>query len=318
MDARFKQLIDDLADPSQALPEDRLPLLSDIDAPQVALMANKWTAIPSERRLALIDRLGKLADENFELTFERVNRLAMADPDELVRRAAIRNLWECEDPGLAHLLLAALSDDTSDSVRAAAAGALGQFVYLGEVDEVETGLLSRIEDALLHSATRDADEGVRLRSLESLGYSSRSEVPDLIDRAFASDDEPQVHSALKAMGRSANNVWQEQVVSQLHSATPMLRAESVRAAGELELQAADQDLIDLTEDADQEVRRAAIWSLAQLGGVRAGETLTRLLEAAENPDDAALLEDAVDYLAFVDGTRDIALVDFDSDEDLSA
>jgi HEAT repeat protein len=318
MDARFVKLIDDLADPSQSLPEDRLHLLSDIDATQASTLTDRWTAIPTERRLALIDRLGKLADENFELTFERINRFAMTDPDELVRRAAIRNLWECEDPGLARSLLAALLDDASNSVRAAAAGALGQFVYLGEVDEVETGLLSRIEDSLLHSASRDDDEGVRLRSLESLGYSSRSEVPALIERAFDSDDEPQVHSALKAMGRSANPIWQEQVVSQLHNPSPILRAESVRASGELELQAAVQDLIDLTEDADQEVRRAAIWSLAQLGGTRAGETLTRLLETAQNPDDAALLEDAVDYLAFVDGTRDIALVDFDSDEDLSA
>jgi HEAT repeat protein len=318
MDARFVKLIDDLADPTQSLPEDRLHLLSDIDATQASMLTDRWTAIPTERRLALIDRLGKLADENFELTFERINRFAMTDPDALVRRAAIRNLWECEDPGLARSLLAALLDDESNSVRAAAAGALGQFVYLGEVDEVETGLLSRIEDSLLHSASRDDDEGVRLRSLESLGYSSRSEVPALIERAFDSDDEPQVHSALKAMGRSANTIWQERVVSQLHTPAPILRAESVRASGELELQAAVQDLIDLTEDADQEVRRAAIWSLAQLGGTRAGETLTRLLETAQNPDDAALLEDAVDYLAFVDGTRDIALVDFDSDEDLSA
>jgi HEAT repeat protein len=318
MDARFVKLIDDLADPSQSLPEDRLHLLSDIDATQASMLTDRWTAIPTERRLALIDRIGKLADGNFELTFERINRFAMTDPDELVRRAAIRNLWECEDPGLARSLLAALLDDASNSVRAAAAGALGQFVYLGEVDEVETGLLSRIEDSLLHSASRDDDEGVRLRSLESLGYSSRSEVPGLIERAFDSDDEPQVHSALKAMGRSANTIWQEQVVSQLNNPAPILRAESVRASGELELQAAVQDLIDLTEDADQEVRRAAIWSLAQLGGTRAGETLTRLLETAQNPDDAALLEDAVDYLGFVDGTRDIALVDFDSDEDLSA
>lgn len=318
MDSRFVQLLDDLADPSQGLPEDRLPLLSDISASQVARLADKWNAIPVERRLAMVDRLGKLADENFELTFERVNRFALNDVDELVRRTAIRNLWECEDPSLVQPLLAALRDDPATSVRAAAAAALGQFVYLGEVDEVDSLLLAKIENALLQSVIDDSDEGVRLRSLESLGYSSRGEVPDLIEEAFASEDGPRVHSALKAMGRSANSMWQEQVISQLHNASPNLRAESVRAAGELELHAAMQDLIDLTEDVDQDVRRAAIWSLAQLGGTRAGETLARLLEAAEDPDDAALLEDAIDYQAFVDGTRDIALIDLESDEDPSA
>lgn len=318
MDSRFVQLLADLADASQGLPEDRLPLLSDIDMSQVARLAEAWKVIPPERRQALIQRLGKLADENFELTFERVNRFALNDTDELVRRTAIRNLWECEDPSLAQPLLAALHEDPAPSVRAAAAAALGQFVYLGEVDELDSLLLAKIENALLKSASQDPDEAVRLRSLESLGYSSRGEVPDLIEEAFASGDEPRVHSALKAMGRSANNMWQEQVISQLHNAAPNLRAESVRAAGELELQAAAQDLIDLAEDVDRDVRRAAIWSLAQLGGVRAGETLARLLESAEDPDDAALLEDAIDYQAFVDGTRDIALIDFDADEDPSA
>lgn len=318
MDPRFVQLLDDLKDASQALPEDRLPLLSDIDISQVARLADAWKVIPAERRQALIDRLGKLADENFELTFERVNRFALNDIDELVRRTAIRNLWECEDPSLAQPLLAALHDDPAPSVRAAAAAALGQFVYLGEVDEVDSLLLAKIENAMLQSVTHDPDEGVRLRSLESLGYSSRGEVPDLIEEAFASGDEPRVHSALKAMGRSANSVWQEQVISQLHNSAPKLRAESARAAGELELEAAAQELIDLTEDKDRDVRRAAIWSLAQIGGTRAGEALARLLEAAEDPDDAALLEDAIDYQAFVDGTRDIALIDFDADEDPSA
>ncbi len=319
MDSRFIKLLTDLADPNLSLPEDRLPILSDLDASQAARLAETWSSMPADRRLALIDQLGRLADENFELTFERINRFALADPDESVRRRAIRNLWECEDPALAQPLLAALRADTSESVRAAAAAALGQFVYLGEVDEVDPALLARIEDALLLSATQDANEEVRLRSLEALGYSSRPEVPALIDEAFSSGRETHVHAALKAMGRSANNVWQDKVLSQLHSAAPALRTESVRAAGELELHAAVQDLIDLTEDVNQEVRRAAIWSLAQLGGPRAGDVLHRLLETSDDSEDAALLEDAIDYLAFVDGTRDISMLDFDADdEDLPA
>jgi hypothetical protein len=42
-----------------------------------------------------------------------------------------------------------------------------------------------------------------------------------------------------------------------------------------------------------------------------------LLETTEDESEIALLEDALDYLAFVDGTRDIALFDFDDDQDLA-
>jgi HEAT repeat protein len=139
----------------------------------------------------------------------------------------------------------------------------------------------------------------------------------LVEEAYASGDAFLVQSSLLAMGRSVNAAWGPRVLAELHNPSPALRAEAVRAAGELELHDAISDLIELTEDVDREVRRAAIWSLAQLGGGRAAGVLTNLLETTEDESEIALLEDALDYLAFVDGTRDIALFDFDDDQDLA-
>ena len=123
-----------------------------------------------------------------------------------------------------------------------------------------------------------------------------------------------MQSALKAMARSASPAWEASILANLHHAAPGLRAEAARAAGELELPGCVDDLIELTEDAIDEVRLAAIWSLAQIGGQDASLALTRLLESIEAPDEIALIEDGLDYIAFVDGTRDISLLDFDPDD----
>jgi hypothetical protein len=39
-----------------------------------------------------------------------------------------------------------------------------------------------------------------------------------------------------------------------------------------------------------------------------------LLDSVEEPDEIALIEDGLDYIAFVDGTRDISLLDFDPED----
>jgi HEAT repeat protein len=74
-------------------------------------------------------------------------------------------------------------------------------------------------------------------------------------------------------------------------------------------------LIDLLDDVDDEIRRAAIWSLGQLGGEPAQSALVRLLDRSDDDDEIELLEDALGNLAFVDGTRDFLILDLDEPED---
>jgi HEAT repeat protein len=258
--------------------------------------------------------LGRLAQEHIELNFDRVDRMALSDPDGQVRRIAIENLWESEDSGLVPSLVRTLAADVDPSVRAAAGAALGAFVYLGEVDRLPSEALAEVEEALL-LAVQDADENVRLRSLEALGYSSRAEVPALIRHAYRSSDENQRRSSLLAMARSVDDVWKTEVLAELRSPSPVLRLEATRAAGELELQESIKELIDLVEDGDQGIRRAAIWSLGQVGGKRPGEFLSRLLDEAGDGDEAGLIEDALNQLAFVEGTRDLSLLAVDEDDE---
>jgi HEAT repeat protein len=313
MSTDLQHLLDALADASRPVVDGMLEAASDLDAAGLQAFQAGWSTWEPARKLELLEHMGQLADENIEINFDRVNRLALGDREPRVRRRAIQNLWECEDPSLGERLAALLGADPSAEVRAAAAAALGRFVYMGEVDEIDERLLRQVEDRLL-AAQRDEDLAVRLRSLESLGYSSRPEVAELIETAYRSRQEPQMQSALKAMARSASPVWEEAVVENLHHAAPGLRTEATRAAGELELRATVDDLIELTDDAIDDVRLAAIWSLAQIGGEAATQALTRLLESAQDEDELALLEDGLDYIAFVNGTRDIPLLDLDPED----
>ena len=313
MSSSFDQLLDALGQSSPVLPKIDLNFLSDLDTAEVERLRKSWTRLDSTHRRDIMGELGRLAQEHIELNFDRVDRMALSDPDGQVRRIAIENLWESEDPALVPALVRALGD-SDPAVRAAAAAALGAFVYLGEVESLPKQSLAEVEEALLR-AVQDVHENVRLRSLESLGYSSRAEVPSLIRDAYRSSDENQRRSSLLAMARSVDDIWKTEVLAELRSPSPVLRLEATRAAGELELQESAKELIDLLEDGDQDIRRAAIWSLGQVGGKRPGEVLSRLLDQAEDGDEAGLIEDALNQLAFVEGTQDLTLLDVDEDDE---
>ena len=190
------------------------------------------------------------------------------------------------------------------------------FVLIGETQGLPQGKHELIEDALLDVHRKSENMFIRTNSLESLGYSSRKEVNDLILTAFESEEESLVRSAILAMGRSANKRWKDSVLTHIQSPSPQLRLESVVAVGELEIKEALGEIIELVEDVDDRIRHASIWSLSQLGGSRAADILAELYNAAEDSDELQLIEDAFDNLAFVNGTRDMLLFDYDDEEEL--
>jgi len=301
-----------LSDADQEIPVDRLADLSDLDTEQIGQFSPIWEGLPLERRRTLIRLLGEEAYAHVELDFERVYRLSLDDQDPDVRQLAIDNLWECEDPSLIAPFVRALASDVASNVRRSAAAALGRYVFLGAVEQIRPELLRDMEEALLAVDSSDETLEVRRAALESMGYSSRPEIPDLITQAYQSGSEPFVVSALVAIARSANDEWGPQVQAQLNSPSPAIRLAAVRAAGELELIETVPDLVELLEDASEDVRRAAIWSLGQLGGDVAKQVLGDLLDSTEDSEEFQLAQDAIDNLAFVDGSRDLFMFNLDT------
>jgi HEAT repeat protein len=315
MDEHFSQLVRSLQDATRPPTPEQLSELSDLGGPQLHTLTEAWPSLGPDRRLYILKELRKLADEHFELTFETVNRMALQDEDAQARQLAVENLWESQDAGLARPLLRLLADDPAAEVRQAAANALAQFVYLGELEKLSPDLVQELDEGLMNSISQDDSQSVRQAVLASLGYSSRAEVAALIQQAYDSGQEGHRLASLRAMGRSANEAWAPQIMSELYHAGPRVRQEAAHAAGELALQQAARELIYLLEDVDQQVRREAIWALGQVGGRLAVETLEALSESSDDPGEAQIIEDALDNLAFLEGTPNLLLFEFDNPEE---
>lgn len=312
----LSKTLDFLHDETSILAEVDFTALSDLNQEGVRHFQHTWDQLSSNRREDLIRRLGEIAQERIELDFEAINRFALSDSIAAIRQMAIENLWECEEPELAKSFIESLSSDPDPGVRSAAASALGKFIYLGELERISSDLLRKSEDTLLTSVREDLSPVVRDRALESLGYSSLSEVVYLIEDAYDSELDDTRIAALVAMRRSADDSWSEHVLSEVQNSNPAMRAEVVRAIGELEIQEGLDALLELLGDENLEVIRASIWALSELGGNEAREAISMMLEYAEDEQDIELLEDALDNLVFVDSTRDILA--FDEPEDSMA
>jgi len=93
-----------------------------------------------------------------------------------------------------------------------------------------------------------------------------------------------------------------------------MRYEAARACGEMQYTPAVKHVARLVDDVDEDVQRAAVWALGQLGGDYARDILMGVLDS-----DAAYLhqeaEGALDEWEFNTGNLDFAMMDFGDDDD---
>lgn len=316
MQSGFVGLLELLGNEASLVELASLTELSDLDPVRLAQLRSAWQGFGAKRRHSILSKLGELANSKIELSFEAINRFALQDPYPPSRAQAIGNLWESEDPQLAQQLLVMLRADQSAEVRKAAASALGSFVLLAETEDLAEQLRLEIEQDLLDSVRSDPSTDVRESCLMSLGFSTRVEVPELIETAYSSGDSSSVRAALRAMSRSADARWAALVMAKLQDPEPDTRFEAVQAAGELDIREASEELIDLLEDVDDRIRKAAIWSLSQVGGSIATAALEQLQESASESE-AQLIQDAIDSLEFDDGAREIFRLNFDDEDSVA-
>ena len=274
-----------------------------------------WESLAVEKRQVLMSCLLETSESSFDVDFSDVALFALEDTDDLVRKIAVETLWTNEEPETMRSLIWLVENDESPSVRAAAAEALGQFVLNGELGELEELIANEAEEFLITILVSGSEPlEVQRRALESLAYSSRDEVAKQIRRAHSSDIIEMQASAIFAMGRSADNIWDEDVLAALGEdlEAPLLY-EAAKAAGELLLRSSIDRLIDLMLTDDREIRDAAIWSLGEIGGRTAQNALTNLVKTTEDEDLIEALEDAIANAQLVEG--DFSMFAFDSELD---
>jgi HEAT repeat protein len=277
-----------------------------------------WKNGSIQRKLDFFEALNDTAEENTLVSYEALGMNLLNDPLPAVRKGAIELLWESEDYRFADILLNIAKDDSDISVQIAAVQALGTFIYLGELDKFSWEKKENIEDYLLEVLQSDEIEYKRQKALESLGYSSLDEISEFIQEAIDRNDQEWLLSAMITIGRTIDEQWIPFILENLDHQDGDVQLEAIRAAGELEIDAAVEFLISLIEDADEisdDYFTTIIWALSQIGGEKAIELIHTLLDNAENENDIEFLETALDNLEIKQGAGDLDFFSFDPEAD---
>jgi HEAT repeat protein len=292
-------------------------VFSDLTRQDAELVRQEWELINVEQRRQLVQSLVDVADADVAWQLGRLLRIALTDPDPIVRRLAIEGLWEDGGSDLIGPLVQILHNDDEPVVRAAAAATLGAYVLAGELDELDSAFAMRAEEALL-AVLRNPDEAleVQCRALESIAYSGETGVRQLIEDAYYSPEEELRVSALVAMGRSADTRWRGLARAELQNPSAPMRVEAARACGELEVQKAERELVDLLADDEQMVRLAAIFALGRIGGRRAQEAL-RTLADSDDAVDAEAADLALEEMLFSSSDEGLEIFDEEDEDDES-
>jgi HEAT repeat protein len=282
-----------------------LTFLDDLNSEDRATLREGWPTLPLERRRYIIKQLADIAETNIDMNFRHVFLVGLQDEDADVRVAAIEGLFEDESRLLLGRLLDILRRDPEDSVREAAASALGRFTYIAHCGDKLGEQGDKLRQTLLDSANDDTEEAsVRRRAVESLGYfQGDPRVEKLIADAYESGGQ-QAESAVFAMGRSMDPRWEQVVLDELESSRAAMRYEAARAAGEMTLADALPFLSRMIRDRDSEVKLMAIWALGQIGGKPATEALNEALRSNE-PAVREAAQEAMDEIAFNSNPLDV-------------
>lgn len=304
----FDEVLDALVDEDQVLHPRYLYRLSDLTPEELSRIREVWPEISDRRRRALLEDLETLTESNTLLSFEALFRFAMADQDPQVRFYAIRAIEVFDTDDLIEQFLEVLEGDENADVRAVAASVLGKYVYRGEIDEISDQRQAEIEERLLAVLTSEEPPRVRRRALEAISYSPREEVHEQIQIAYQKESADWQASALFAMGRSFDHRYDEMVASKILHTSPKVRAEAVRASGELYVEDAVPDILELLDDVPQ-VRKAAIWALSQIGGEGVVEAIVAMKDETLTEEEELLIDRALDNLAFTEGRINYRMFD---------
>ena len=324
MEKSFKDILKQIAT-EEELHTSHLYILSKMNQESLGVFQTEWPNIEIQRRRDIMQELVEISEVNFEVYFDPVFLLGLGDEDAEVRAAAINGLWENEAPALIGPLVHLLKTDTEAQVRATAASALGKYIYLRELEELDPDHALIAEQALLetiHLAAEDIE--VRRRAVEAIAYSGEPGIIDIIENAYYDDDEKMQVSAIFAMGRNADKRWRPRVIDELDNPNNEIRFEAARACGELEAREAVSKLVFLIEeDPDLEVQEMAIWAIGRIGGPQARDALESCLDS-EVDAIALAAEEALDELNLFDGSFDLFNFDeedledfFEYDDDLN-
>jgi HEAT repeat protein len=292
----------EISDENKRLSASHLKNLSHLDAADVRLLVEAWPEIAMMRRLNIVRELSELTDDNVELNFDAIFKIALSDEEPYVRAAAIRGLDEYEENDLIPVLINLLLIDQDVEVRREAAIALGRYALSAELERLSHADSRAIRNALIESAEDvEEDERVRARAIEALGCMSGEDTENLIESIYAEDSLWLKVGAIDAMGRNCNSIWLPIILRESEHRAPEMRHAAAFAAGEIGEESAVPQLRRMAlQDPDRDVQLAAIRSLGAIGGPTARVALQGVLYEGDD----ALQEAVEEAMAEIDFSDD--------------
>ena len=278
----LERYLAEISDSKKPLVISKLANLSTLSSEELRLFIETWVKMDAERQRQIVGHIVELAEENPNLNFDDIFIASLHDPDETVRIKSIDGLWECESCSLIDSFITLLREDSKESVRAAAAMALGKFAMLAELGKLRPEHRQKVE-RVLFAIIDDQDEQVEVvrRAIEAIAPLSLPRVKEIIQQAYNSDDDKMQFSAIYAMGKNSDPAWLPTLLRELGSADTEMRYEAAQACGELGEEDAVPHLSRLIHDLDSQVCLSALAALGKIGGSEAEDILQEYLTQSD-------------------------------------
>lgn len=294
----FNQVIDALLNDNAQFPVAYMMSLSDILPANLEILKKSWAQISPARKAVLMENIEVINETEITSNFEDIAELALDDGNSAVRISGLRLFWDYENDHLIRKFIDLMQDDPDVGVRTQAASTLGKYMYLSEIEMIDTRYQQIIDEALIKVLRSNESELVRQKALEAFGYSSNSAVKEFIHNAYNSGDYNWITSSLEAIGRSADENYASLVLPMLAHPDLRIQRAAVFAAGELELTTARKLLLrmafELEQDEDLWVQ--VVSALSKIGGEGVFEVFERLLENASTDEEEDFMNEAIETL----------------------
>lgn len=315
MESEFELGLAEILNPETKITTSLLAAFSGPTRAESQAFAKALSTLDTERRRHVLTTMVQHAEEDFQVDYSALFVALLVDTDAQVRRLAIDGLWEYEGLDLLRRVLIMMASDKDASVRTAAVMSAGRFLYMAECETIDPRHSETIRKALLETIENPREEiEVVRRAIESIAYLNDEQVRALIDWAYVHESPTMRESAVFAMGRSADPIWAETVLAELHAESPAMRYEAARACGELQLARSVGTLVELLAIPDRELQGVIIWSLGQIGGKQAQRALERLAQSDDDYIQGAAIE-AMDELDFSSRSLDLFAHDMDEEDE---
>lgn len=294
----LEEIIENLKDETLTLSSKQIMRLSGLYPHELQLMQQNWDKFHPQRKIGVLEDMELLTEDYPGVDFSDIFMLGLDDKQDQVVIISIRGLWDEEKPSIANKALALLQATPEPSLHVALAiiSLLGEFIVLAELNKISNNLGNEIKNILLKIYHHSNHESLRQRAFEVLSAATELDLDltEAIDKAIHDYNDDWVRSALIAIGKSGKTHWNDYVFDNLDSPIEDIRIEAIRAAGDLELQDALSELYAATKEGIKEIRMASAWALSNFSDKNIHSTLEEMLENAEDEEEEALIEDAID------------------------